>query len=595
MSLSSRVSRLVPDLAATLERFPACVLSALALCIVFNLEAGDVFSFDRDELARISFAGAAAFLAGGAAHLFALGRAWASGRSALLALAAAGLAALLCYFYTSTGGHFLFVLPALTLALMVAAYLRPGASEEALWLFNARLGMAIALAIVITVIFGGGLSAILASLEYLFEFDIHHSLYEHTWVTAATLVGPVYGLSLMPADLDEKLVLDDQPGLLDRGISVLINYVMVPIASVYVVILHLYAAKIALTFELPKGQIGIMVLLFGLGGTATYLIARPWAGRGTRLLRWFLGSWFWFTIVPAALLAIAVWQRVADYGITPDRYGLVLIGIWLIAMAAYLAARRMRADSRVILASLGVLLLIGSFGPWGARDLSIASQMERLVTIMQAHGYLENDRLVETIPAKGTLPAADRSTANSIVGFLREVQATDQLAPFFEGRKDSPFASDKTGWQLTVAINTLLHFEHVAVRADGSTSLSYTASAKAIFSTGANVRISGPHQVHLSKKKPEAEQASQDVLVIFEGTDVVITQGERTWRVARKAILERAAELHEKPYYERPAFTVEASGVSGTVSLLMFTVIGRVSGPKESLDLFHCWVLLPAE
>ena len=238
----------------------------------------------------------------------------------------------------------------------------------------------------------------------------------------------------------KQLVLDDQPGLLDRGISVLINFVMVPIAAIYVVILHLYAAKIALTFELPKGQIGIMVLLFGLGGTATYLIAKPWAGRGTALLRWFLGSWFWFTIVPAVLLAIAVWKRISEYGITPDRYGLVLIGIWLIAMAVYLAVRRMRADSRAILASLACLLLVASFGPWGARDLSVSSQIERLVTIIQAHGYLENDRLVETIPEKGTLPAADRSNANSIVGFLRDVQATDQLAPFFDGREDSPFA-----------------------------------------------------------------------------------------------------------------------------------------------------------
>ena len=203
MSLSSRVSRLVPDLAATLERFPACVLAAVALCIISNLEAGDITRFDQDTLARIYFAGASAFLAGGAGHMFALGRTWEAMPSAMLGLATGGLAALLCYFYTSTGGHFMFVLPALTLALMVAAYLRRGTSEEALWLFNARLGMAIGLAIVITVIFGGGLSAILASLEYLFEFDLPSSLYEHTWATAAALIGPVYGLSLMPTDLDE--------------------------------------------------------------------------------------------------------------------------------------------------------------------------------------------------------------------------------------------------------------------------------------------------------------------------------------------------------------------------------------------------------
>jgi len=273
----------------------------------------------------------------------------------------------------------------------------------------------------------------------------------------------------------------------------------------------------------------------------------------------------------------------------------VLIGIWLIAMAAYLAVRRMRADSRVVLASLGVLLLTASFGPWGARDLSISSQMERLVAIMQAHGYLKDSRLVEIIPEKGTLPAGDRSTANSIVGFLRDVEAIDQLAPYFEGREDSPFATDKRGWQLTAAINKLLHFEHVSVHADGSTSVSYTAIANDMFATGATARISGPHQVHPNKKAPEAGQASQDVLVVFDESDLVVTHDGQTWRVARKEVLERAAKLHDKPYNDRPAFAVQASGPSGTISLLMFTVIGRVGGTKESLDLVHCWVLLPAE
>ena len=114
-------------------------------------------------------------------------------------------------------------------------------------------------------------------------------------------------------------------------------------------------------------------------------------------------------------------------------------------------------------------------------------------------------------------------------------------------------------------------------------------------STGATMRISGPHQVDPNKKKPEPGQTSPDVLVLFEDADMVVTHGSQSWRVARKVILERAAELHEKPYNDRPAFAVEASGPSGTINLLMFTVIGRVGGTKEALDLVHCWVLLPAQ
>ena len=76
MRLLSRVSRLVPDLAATVERFPACVLAAFAMCVVANLEAADATNFGQDMLTRIYFAGAAGFLAGVVGHMFALGRKW---------------------------------------------------------------------------------------------------------------------------------------------------------------------------------------------------------------------------------------------------------------------------------------------------------------------------------------------------------------------------------------------------------------------------------------------------------------------------------------------------------------------------------------
>ena len=403
MSATSRISRLVPDLSATIARFPGCILAALVLCVATNLETADVVTYEFRELERIHLAGVAAFLAGGAAHLFALGRKWNAGSTAIVGLGVAALAAILSYFYVQTGSHPEFYLPGFALALTFAAYLRPGASQSALWLFNTRLGLAVIMATVITLIFCLGLSAILASLDYLFDVKIDDSLYEHIWITGATLIGPVYGLSLMPDNLDEELVISDEATLLERGISVLINYILVPLAMIYVVILHLYAVKIAWTWALPKGQIGTMVLLFGLGGTATYLIGRPWAERGTRLLRWFQATWFWFTIIPVILLSIAVWQRLSDYGVTPERYGLVLIALWLLAMAIYLALRRHLADSRVILATLAGLLLIGSFGPWSARDISVASQMSRLVGIMESHGYLRDGRLVETIPAAGTL------------------------------------------------------------------------------------------------------------------------------------------------------------------------------------------------
>ena len=495
------------------------------------------------------------------------------------------------YFQAQTGSHPKFLVPALALALTVAAYLRPKASQSALWLFNSRLGLAIILATVITLVFCLGIAAILASLEYLFEIKIGNALYEHIWATGVTLIGPVYGLSLMPENLDEELVIHDDATLLERGISVLINYIMVPLAVIYVVILHLYALKIAWTWNLPKGQIGTMVLLFGLGGTATYLIGRPWAERGTRLLRWFQATWFWFTIVPVILLGIAVWQRLSDYGVTPERYGLVLIALWLLAMAVYMALRRQLADSRVILATLAGLLLISSFGPWSARDVSVASQMSRLIGIMESHGYLRDGRLVETIPAFGTLPSDTASGASSIVTFLRRINALDQLAPLFAGRRDDPFAGTSKPWQLARDITKQLHIDAASRRHGNRQLVTFNARSPSLVSADATAVISGPHLVIANRTPGKPEDASAVFTTISEGR-LIIERGSLSWQVAASDLLAAARRQNQaKPPHGRPIRLKAAKpcccssipGTGGKAVLLLVEVNGHTGANETKL------------
>ncbi len=209
-----------------------------------------------------------------------------------------------------------------------------GASQGALWLFNLRFGLAALLAIVVAVAFAAGLSAIVGALDFLFGVSVSNT-YEHIWATAIFTDGPLYGLSLMPTDIDEEVDIEAQKGtLLERGVSVLVNYVLVPVIAVYALMLHAYAVKIVLEQALPKGNVATMVSVFAVGGTGAWLIAWPWREKGTLLLRLFMRGWFWFTIVPAILLVIAIWRRVADYGVTPDRYGIAIIAVWIAAVTA---------------------------------------------------------------------------------------------------------------------------------------------------------------------------------------------------------------------------------------------------------------------
>ena len=81
--------------------------------------------------------------------------------------------------------------------------------------------------------FAAGLSAIVESLNFLFEAGLPNELHGHIWATASSLVAPIYGLSLAPRNLSEEVhIADQRDTLLERGISVLVNYILVPIARI---------------------------------------------------------------------------------------------------------------------------------------------------------------------------------------------------------------------------------------------------------------------------------------------------------------------------------------------------------------------------
>ena len=122
-------------------------------------------------------------------------------------LSAAGSIGAICFFDKLTTSDPWFLLPGLVLAVMSAGYIGGKFKEDAFWLFNARFALAIILATAVVCILCGGLTAILASLEYLFEFEVDAVHYRHVWTTGIALFGPVYGLSLMPKRFDEVLLM----------------------------------------------------------------------------------------------------------------------------------------------------------------------------------------------------------------------------------------------------------------------------------------------------------------------------------------------------------------------------------------------------
>jgi hypothetical protein len=574
MGLAMRLEKLVPDITAVFVRFPIPAALSVLLCAYVNfISVGSSWNDDGDVIAGA----AAAFIAAGAAHLFSEGRGLSHLTSILLAFAAAVLAGALGYFTKVFDSNLLFLFAGLIPVLMIAPYLKDNAKQGALWLFNLHFGLAILLSIVVAVLFAAGLSAIVESLNFLFNAHLPNNLHEHIWSTAASLVAPIYGLSLMPKDLDEEVDIASQKGtLLERGVSVLVNYVLVPVILIYAVILHAYAVKILIEQSLPQGQIATIVTIFALGGTGAWLIAWPWREEGTRLLRWFIRGWFWLTIVPAILLAIAIWQRISDYGVTPDRYGILLVAIWVAALTAYLAFRRNRADMRAILGGIAVLLLLGSAGPMGANGLTISSQVERLAAIFESNGLFKDGKAVVS-PNKLSGEAINQG--NSILYALRDVNGLDRLRLWFEGTEQDPFKTATDKWDLVAKIAVFLGSENPQKPEDY---INFTSNVPlSVDLTGAK-RLVGPLQAF---QDYQPLVAKEPMTAFYDTTTLTIRLETETYKIPVKDLLEKTKARLSVDSSKQAAVTFEiAPGV--------LIAIDSIYGTSNGLGSARFWLIL---
>jgi hypothetical protein len=574
--MKARLEKLVPDLGRVLARFPACAAIAILLCAYLNFQIA-TRSGQPDR--NLVMAGLAAFLAAGATHLFVEVRKW-SVLPALVLAALAGLAAgSLAYLPVLTQSSLLFLFPALVLTVMMAPFLRRDARQGAVWLFNLRLGLAMLLSAIVAGLFAGGLSVIAESLRFLFDVPLPERLHSHAWSTALSLIGPLYGLSLVPVSLDEEVEIEAAAStLLERGVSVVINYVLVPIIVIYALILHAYAAKVAILWELPRGQIGLMATLFALGGTGAWLIAWPWRERGTRLLRLFMHGWFWLTIVPAVLLAIAVGRRIADYGVTPERYGLVLVAAWLAALTAYLAYRRNNADMRAILGSLAILLFAGSFGPWGANGLTISSQFDRLRPLLESHGVLQDGRL-SNLPA--TFPEQERAAGDTMIHALRQANGLDRLRPWFPDSANSPLQTGPDDWKVAQNISRNLGFAAVARPLNH---LRFVATLAASHALPPSAELIGPLQL----QSTALTTASVEYGAIVSDGTLSLRAGSRTWPTpVADFIRQIKAAIVDKDQPQPPVVI----RISPEISVLVDSIAASL-GEEPRLDSARVWLIL---
>ncbi len=460
----------VSGLGAALDRFPAAVVGLGAIALVANMAVADMDFGNPDTLLRLMLALSCGAAASVSAALFAESR---GSRFAVRQATAAVAFAVVGLLVWLGFEAFLFA-PPLVAALICLVPLAPHlrrSTPSRFWLFTIWTVFGVALGFVSVMLFVLGLSAILEMIRYLFDVGLGSRAYSHIWTTAASFVGPLFALGRIPRDFDEEPIADDRRDPFASGLAVLLDWVVSPLVLAAAVVLHLYAAKIIATGEVPRNQIGWIVTTFALFVLAQRIAAHPFLAAGGVATRVFGRVWAGILIVPLVLLGFAVWSRVSQQGFTVERYYLALATLAVAAILIAQVVPRLRGDIRLIAAVPLALLVLSSLGPLGAKEIVRRSQL----------GFIERNFAPDGMLLANDLAGDRREELRSRINALHEVEAVDAVVPLLaaEGRAVVGFEIEGNG-DVRQAILTQLRLDY------GSTSVETRSFASAL-STGFDV------------------------------------------------------------------------------------------------------------
>jgi len=325
------------------------------------------------------------------------------------------------------------------------------------WQYNKKLFLRILTSVLYTGVLYAGLALALLAIDTLFNANLSYKWYADTWLLLVGVFNTWFFLSGFPADYADVPVIDDYP----KGLKIFTQFVLLPILTVYMVILYVYLFKIVITAHWPTGWVAYLVLGFSVAGILALLLIYPL--RNEEGNKWINGysRLFYLALFPLlVLLGFAIWKRVAAYGITELRYFVLLLAAWLFSIAVYFLWSRNK-NIRHIPLSLCVLAFLSSFGPWGAFNVSRYSQQARLQRYLEKYGLLKDGKVTDLRPA---IPAEDRREISDITEYIIETHGHQSLQPWFSQNLDSMMRKDSLIGRYTASqrAQDLLSLVHVS-------------------------------------------------------------------------------------------------------------------------------------
>lgn len=323
--------------------------------------------------------------------------------------------------------QFLVLNIALHLLVSFAGFISKVYNQEEFWEFNKQLFLRILTAGLYSVVLYSGLSLAILAVHHLFNVDFYDTIYLHLFFIIAGIFNTVFFLSGVPETNNES-----SPLILKypKGLKNFTQYVLLPLISIYLVILICYETKILVTLSLPVGWVSNLVLVFAIFGILSFLLVHPIAEETGNLWMRTFNRWFYYLLVPLlGLLFWAILYRIHLYGFTHERYYVLALSVWLTIVVAYFIIKK-EPKIKFIPITMCITALLTILGPQSADSISKNSQLYRFESYLQK---IEKEKL----------SFEQEQDLSSIVDFLEENYSSEVLLPFTKDKLTALIKKDK--------------------------------------------------------------------------------------------------------------------------------------------------------
>ena len=324
--------------------------------------------------------------------------------------------------------QFLVLNIALHLLVSFAGFLPKKYSQDEFWEFNKQLFLRILTSGLYSAVLYIGLALAITAVENLFNVEITDKIYGYLFVIIAGIFNTIFFLNGVPdTNNNENLLKLSYP----NGLKNFTQYVLLPLISLYLVILICYETKILVTLSLPVGWVSYLVLVFAIFGILSFLLVHPIAAEKGNLWMRTFNRWFYYLMVPLlGLLFWAILYRIHLYGFTHERYYVLLLSISLTIVVAYFLIQK-QPKIIFIPISLCIAGLLSIVGPQSADSISRNSQLSRFEIYMQK-------------TEKVKLSFEQEQDLSSIVDFLEKNYGVETLLPYTKDKLTLLLKKDKT-------------------------------------------------------------------------------------------------------------------------------------------------------